>query len=72
VLYWKKRADMALSTWRGFSFLDSFCLASCSSWLDLMRASFGEIIFLATANLRVFFAFPMVVVSYCVFVFGFS
>ena len=34
--------------------------AFCFCWFDLMRASFGEMIFLATANLRVFFAFPIV------------
>lgn len=67
MLYWKKRAETAWSTWRGCSFLaSSFALTCCSFWLDLMRASLGEIIFFATANLRVFLAFPMVAVD-CVF-----
>ena len=38
--------------------------------MDLIRASLGEMIFLATANLRVFFAFPMLYlfVLYCLFI----
>jgi len=58
--------EMAWETCFGFwlAFSSSFCrIDCCLTALDLTRVSLGEIIRFVTANLRVFFAFPIVAVS---------